>query len=120
MNNGSARFNNARLTRQPRKLSLVLTLTLALLVSLAHCATCDLAFSGNGSAALTSSDGNTSHSAPDKQLPACSGHCLSHLAGIAMATVIMPADIVDEPPSLGHVQSPASLAGLPLFEPPRA
>ncbi len=119
MNSGSAQFE-ARLTRQPRRLSLVLTLTLALLISLAHCAICDLAFADSGATVVTTIDDNSSSPAPEKQLPACSGHCLSHVTGITIATVVMPTDIVHEAPSLGHVQSPASLAGLPLFKPPRA
>ncbi len=106
-------------TRWPRKLSLVLTLTLALLVSLTHCATCDLTLAGHGPTVVTSLDDTTSQSAPEKELPACSGHCLSHVTAQTMVSVIIPAEIVHSAPPIGREQSMTSIAGLPLFKPPR-
>jgi hypothetical protein len=105
----------ARFSRLP----FVLLLTFGLLVSLIHCAGCDVAFASNGSAiALSSPTG--APDTPEQALPCHSGHCLSHVNAQAAAAVSVPADHAPRAPLFFEQQSPASLAGLPLFKPPRA
>lgn len=105
-----------------RKLPLVATLVLGLLLSLFHCANCDIAFADTGSATIVADlDTTASHDGPaEQQLPAHSGHCLSHVAAQPSAVTLIPADLVHRAFAIGCEQSPASLAGLPLFKPPRA
>jgi hypothetical protein len=105
----------ARFSRLP----FVLLLTLGLLVSLIHCAGCDVAFANNGAAIAVSSD-NSAPDAPEQALPCHSGHCLSHVNAQAPAAVTTPADFSPRAPLFFERQSPAALAGLPLFKPPRA
>jgi hypothetical protein len=101
------------------RLPFVLLLTLGLLVSLIHCASCELAFANNGSAIAISSDSGVPD-APEQALPCHSGHCLSHVNAQATASVTIPADHAPRAPLFFEQQSPAALAGLPLFKPPRA
>jgi hypothetical protein len=56
----------------------------------------------------------------DQQLPAHSGHCLSHVTAQAVTTIGTPADLPRRAPALAQTEAPAALAGLPLFKPPRA
>jgi hypothetical protein len=101
------------------RLPFVLLLTIGLLVSLIHCAGCDVAFANNGAAIAISSD-NSVPDAPEQALPCHSGHCLSHVNAQAAAGVTVPADHAPRAPLFFEQQSPAALAGLPLFKPPRA
>jgi hypothetical protein len=104
-----------------RRLPLVLALTLGLLLSLMHCANCGLAFASADSSAVTmTNDAGTPPDLPDEQLPAHSGHCLSHVTAQAVTIVTSPADLPLRAPVFAGDQTPASLAGLPLFKPPRA
>jgi hypothetical protein len=97
-------------------------LVLGLLLSLFHCANCDIAFADNGSATVAANlDTTTSHDSPaEQQLPAHSGHCLSHVAAQPSAVTLIPTDLGHRAFVIGCDQSVASLAGLPLFKPPRA
>jgi hypothetical protein len=101
------------------RLPFVLLLTLGLLVSLIHCAGCELAFASNSSAIAVSSP-TPAPGAPEQALPCHSGHCLSHVNAQATASVSVPADHAPRAPLFFEQQSPAALAGLPLFKPPRA
>lgn len=101
------------------RLPFVLLLTLGLLVSLIHCAGCDVAFA-NTSAAVAVSSHTGAPDAPEQALPCHSGHCLSHVNAQVAAAVSVPADHTPRAPLFFQQQSPAALAGLPLFKPPRA
>jgi hypothetical protein len=104
-----------------RRLPFVLLLTVGLLVSLIHCAGCDLGFStANASAVAMNLDGGIAPDTPEQQLSCHSGHCLSHVTAQHVATVATPADLILRAPSFSREQSPRALAGLPLFKPPRA
>jgi hypothetical protein len=101
------------------RLPFVLLLTLGLLVSLIHCAGCDVAFASS-SAAVAASSHTGAPDAPEQALPCHSGHCLSHVNAQIAAAVAIPADHAPRAPLFFEAQSPAALAGLPLFKPPRA
>jgi hypothetical protein len=104
-----------------RRLPFVLLLTVGLLVSLIHCAGCDLGFSSTNTPAVAMNlDGGPAPDTPEQQLPCHSGHCLSHVTAQYLAAVVAPADLIPRAPSFGQEQSPPALAGLPLFKPPRA
>ncbi|CAN5143815.1 hypothetical protein BH10PSE10_BH10PSE10_07320 [soil metagenome] len=104
-----------------RHLSLVLALMLGLLGSLIHCANCEPALAGaNTAVAAMDFDGTTPTDAPDHKAPVHCGHCLSHVTGQAIFVVQIPVDVSHHTPPVGREQTLASLAGLPLFKPPRA
>jgi hypothetical protein len=104
-----------------RRLSLVLALMLGLLASLIHCANCEPALAGsNATVVAMDFDGTTPPDAPDHKMPMHCGHCLSHVTGQTTFVVQIPADVSHHAPPLGREQTLASLAGLPLFKPPRA
>lgn len=104
-----------------RRLSLVLALMLGLVASLIHCGSCDLAFAGSPSTVVAMDhDGAAPPDAPDNKMPVHCGHCLNHVTGQPTFVVQLPADIGHHTPPLGVEQTLASLAGLPLFKPPRA
>lgn len=104
------------------RLWIVLALTLGLFASLIHCSNCDPAIAGAGtvSAAALDLDGTASPDAPDHKMPRHCGHCLNHVTGQPAFVVQSPADVSHLTPSIGREQMLASLAGLPLFKPPRA
>jgi hypothetical protein len=103
------------------RLPLVLLLTFGLLLSLIHCTGCDLGFTRANSTVLAMSlDEDSAPNIPEQQLPCHSGHCLSHVTAQQVATAARPADLIPRAPSFGQEQCPRSLAGLPLFKPPRA
>jgi hypothetical protein len=101
------------------RLPFVLLLTFGLLVSLIHCAGCDVAFA-NTNAAIAVSAHTGAPDVPEQALPCHSGHCLSHVNAQMVAAVSVPADHAPRAPLFFEQQSPAPLAGLPLFKPPRA
>ncbi|MGL5165950.1 MAG: ferrichrome ABC transporter substrate-binding protein [Afipia sp.] len=105
-----------------RRLSLVLALMLGLLASLIHCGSCDLAIAGSSSIVIAAMDGDGTapSDAPDTKMAFHHGHCLSHVTGQSIFAVQIPADVSHHAPRIGHEQTLASLAGLPLFKPPRA
>lgn len=105
-----------------RRLSLVLALLLGLMASLIHCGSCDLAFANSSSTVVVAMDGDGAQppDAPDHKTPVHCGHCLNHVTGQPMFVVQIPADAGHQTPRIGREQTPASLAGLPLFKPPRA
>jgi hypothetical protein len=105
----------ARFSRLP----FVLLLTFGLLISLIHCAGCDVAFA-NTNAAIAVSAHTGAPDVPEQALPCHSGHCLSHVNSEMVAAVSVPADHAPRAPLFFGQQSPAALAGLPLFKPPRA
>jgi hypothetical protein len=103
------------------RLPLVLLLALGLFISLMHCAGCGMSFAlADDPAVFTDLDHGTAPDTPEQQLPCHSGHCLSHITVQAVAAAMMPADLVLRAPDFGQQQSPDTLAGLPLFKPPRA
>ena len=104
-----------------RRFSLVLALMLGLLASLIHCGSCDLAMAGSSSSVISmDSDGTAPPDAPDTKAAVHHGHCLSHVTGQSIFAVQIPADASHQAPRIGCEQTLASLAGLPLFKPPRA
>ena len=103
------------------RLSLVLLLTVGLLLSLIHCAGCDLNFApGSGPAVAVSHDQGSAPDAPEQALPCHSGHCLSHIATQLPMAVALPPDLLPRALVLRQEPFPTALAGLPLFKPPRA
>jgi hypothetical protein len=110
-----------RIGSRLRRLPFVLLLTVGLLVSLIHCAGCDLRFtSPNTTAVAIDLDRGSAPDTPEQQLPCHSGHCLSHVTAQHVAAIVTPVDLVPRAPSFGQEQSPPALTGLPLFKPPRA
>ena len=106
---------------QRRRFPLVLALVFGLLVSLIHCAGCETAFAGNDSVIVAVDQGGApSPDAPDQKAPAHCGHCLSHVTAQPLNVVQTPTDISHHTPPIGREQTLTSLAGLPLFKPPRA
>ncbi|MDB5620642.1 ferrichrome ABC transporter substrate-binding protein [Tardiphaga sp.] len=103
-----------------RRLPFVLALTLGLLLSLIHCAGDGFALAADGSAIIAMNDSGATPNVPDEMLPAHSGHCLSHVTAPATTLVSMPAELTLRAPAFAGAEAPASLAGLPLFKPPRA
>lgn len=115
-----AGFSSERNGRR-RRLSLVLALMVGLLASLIHCGSCDLAFAGSNTTVIAMDfDGSTPPDSPDQRMPAHCGHCLNHVTGQSVFAVNPPADISHQAPRIHREQTPPSLAGLPLFKPPRA
>jgi hypothetical protein len=103
------------------RLPLVLLLMVGLLISLIHCASCDLAFTGTDASTVAMKiNHGSAPNVPEQQLPCHSGHCLSHVTTQHIAAVAFPADMIPRAPSFGQQPSPATLAGLLLFKPPRA
>jgi hypothetical protein len=106
--------------RQSR-LALVVTLMLGLLVSLLHCASCELSFVKNPTTVVVmNADQGTPPDTPEQQLPCHSGHCLSHATAQSASIVATPADLAPQALAFGQDHSPVAHAGLPLFKPPRA
>jgi hypothetical protein len=104
-----------------RRLSLVLALMIGLLASLFHCGNHDLAFAGaNPTVIAMDFDAGSPPDTPDHMIPAHCGHCLSHVTGQPAFAISVPADINHQAPRIGREETPPSLAGLPLFKPPRA
>ena len=103
------------------RLPFALLLTVGLLLSLIHCAGCDLPFGNAGDLTVAvNTDQGSKPNIPEQQLPCHSGHCLSHVTAQHISAAVLPADLIPHVPSFGQQQSPATLAGLPLFKPPRA
>ena len=101
------------------RLPLVLLLTVGLLFTLLHCATCDLAFaSADDATAVMNIDQDSTPDTPELQLPC--HHCFSHVTAQQLTTITGPTDLIPVTPSYFREQFPAALAGLPLFKPPRA
>jgi hypothetical protein len=103
------------------RLPLVMLLTVGLLISLIHCAGCGMDFAqANGPILLSNLDYGAAPDTPEQQLPCHSGHCLSHVTAQAAVLVTTPTDLILRAPDFDREQFPASVAGLPLFKPPRA
>jgi hypothetical protein len=107
----------SRLARLP----LVLLLMSGLLLSLIHCAGCELNFSSRDALAVTMShDQGSAPDTPEHMLPCHSGHCLSHVAAQQASAVALPGDLHPRALIVRQERFPLALAGLPLFKPPRA
>jgi hypothetical protein len=103
------------------RLPFVVLLTVGLLLSLIHCAGCELNIAdAHAPIVAMNLDLGSGPDTPEQQLPCHGGHCLSHVDAQPAATVVTPADLIPRTPSFGQQQSPPALAGLPLFKPPRA
>ncbi|MEH2473244.1 hypothetical protein V1281_005570 [Nitrobacteraceae bacterium AZCC 2161] len=90
-----------------RRLPFVLALTFGLLLSLIHCANCGLAFASADSPAVTMTNHTgTPPDLPDEQLPAHSGHCLSHVTAQAVTIVTSPTDLPLRAPVFAGDQTP--------------
>ena len=114
-------FSSAAIGSRLIRLPLVLLLAFGLLLSLIHCAGCELNFASAGAPMVTVSDHQGSKpDAPEQALPCHSGHCLSHVAPQLPTAVALPAELLRRPLVLRQEQFPTALAGLPLFKPPRA
>jgi hypothetical protein len=103
------------------RLPLILMLTIGLMLSLIHCACCDLPFTNDGPAIVVAiPDQGTSSDLPEQQLPPHCGNCLSHITTPRIASAVWPADAMPAALSFEQVRPLSGLAGLPLFKPPRA
>jgi hypothetical protein len=112
-------FNSPAIGSRLIRLPLVLLLAFGLLLSLIHCAGCELNFASAGAPMVTVSDHQGSD-APEQALLCHSGHCLSHVAPQLPTAVALPADLLPRALVLRQEPFPTALAGLPLFKPPRA
>jgi hypothetical protein len=103
------------------RLPLVLLLTVGLLFSLLHCASCGFDFATAYTPTIsTNLDHGSVPDTPEQQLPCHSGHCLSNVTAQQLTVAGIPSDLVVRLLVSGREQFPATLAGLPLFKPPRA
>jgi hypothetical protein len=101
------------------RLPFVLLLTVGLLFSLIHCATCELAFANaDGATVVMSIDQNSTPDTPGHLLPC--HHCLSHVTAQLVNASTDLADLIPIAPSYLREQFRASPSGLPPFKPPRA
>jgi hypothetical protein len=100
------------------RLPLVLLVTVSLLFSLLHCATCDLDFANVDGAAVVSMDQNSTPDTPEHLLPC--HHCLSHVTAQQLSVLAAPTDLIPAAPSYLREQFSASSSGLLPFKPPRA
>jgi hypothetical protein len=101
------------------RLPLVLLVTVGLLFSLLHCATCDLDFGNTrGKVAIASLDQKSTPDTPEHLLPC--HHCLSHVTAQQLSAFAVPAGLIPAPPSYWREQFRTSSSGLPPFKPPRA
>jgi hypothetical protein len=101
------------------RLPLVLLVTVSLLFSLLHCATCDLDVDNvDGAVTVVSMDRTSTPDMPEHLLPC--HHCLSHVTAQQLSVFAAPADLIPAAPSYLREQFHASSSGLPLFKPPRA
>jgi len=115
------RIRGAEFGSRLARLPFVLLLMVGLLFSLIHCAGCGPAFAGSNEPTIVMNiDDGSAPDTPEQQMPCHSGHCLSHVTAQQVAAMALPADLIPRAPSFGQAQSPPSLAGLPLFKPPRA
>ena len=107
----------SRLARLP----LVVLVTIGLLLSLLHCTESAFAFAKTDSVVMTMpADQGSPPDMPEHLSPCHSGHCLSHVTAQPGTGTMIPADQAVRLPTSGREQFPATLAGLPLFKPPRA
>jgi hypothetical protein len=105
--------------RRLGRLPLVVLVTVSLLFSLLHCATCELAFANADSATVVMSiDQNSTPDTPEHLLPC--HHCLSHVTAQLVNASTDLADLIPLAPSYLREQFRASPSGLPPFKPPRA
>jgi hypothetical protein len=109
---------NMDIGRRLCRLPLVMLVTVALLFSLLHCATCDLDVDNVDGAVTVVSMDRTTPDMPEHLLPC--HHCLSHVTAQQLSAFAAPADLIPAPPSYLREQFHASSSGLPLFKPPRA
>ena len=110
---------NIPIGRRLRRLPLVLLVTVGLLFSLLHCATCNLAVDNvDGAVTVVSTDRNSTPDMPEHLLPC--HHCLSHVTAQQLSAFAVPADLIPAAPSYLREQFHVSSSGLPLFKPPRA
>jgi len=110
---------NMEIGRRLCRLPLVLLVTVSLLFSLLHCATCDLDFaSTDGAGTVVSMDRNSTPGTPEHLLPC--HHCLSHVTAQQLSVFAEPTDLIPAAPSYLREQFRASSSGLLPFKPPRA
>lgn len=101
------------------QLPLVLLVTISLLFSLLHCATCDLDVDKiDGAVTVMSMDRPSTPDTPEHLLPC--HHCLSHVTAQQLSAFAEPAGLIPAAPSYLREQFRASSSGLPPFKPPRA
>ena len=106
----------SRLSRLP----LVVLVTIGLLLSLLHCTESAFAFAKTDSVVMTMpTEQGSTPGMPEHLSPCHSGHCLSHVTAQPVTATMIPADQAVRLPASGREQFPATIAGLPLFKPPR-
>jgi hypothetical protein len=101
------------------RLPLVVLVTVCLLFSLLHCATCDLDFANIGSSSTIVSADQSSPPDTPEHLGPCH-HCLSHVTAQQLSVFAEPADLIPAAPAFLREQFSASSSGLLPFKPPRA
>ena len=113
--------SNQQIGSRLGRLPLVVLVTIGLLLSLLHCTESAFAFAKTDSAVVTmSTEQGLPPDMPEHLSPCHSGHCLSHVTAQPATGTMIPADQVLRLPASGREQFPATIAGLPLFKPPRA
>ncbi len=113
-------FSNPAIGSRLIRLPLVLLLAFGLLLSLIHCAGCELNVASADAPMVTVSDHQGfAPDAPEQALPCHGGHCLSHVAPQLPTAVVVPAVLLPRALVLRQEPFRTALAGLPLFKPPR-
>jgi hypothetical protein len=101
------------------RLPLILLVTIGLLFSLLHCATCDLNLGNtDGTVTIAGVDQKSTPDTPEHLLPC--HHCLSHVTTQQLSAFAMPTGPIPAAPSNLREQFRTSSSDLPPFKPPRA
>jgi hypothetical protein len=113
--------SNQQIGSRLGRLPLIVLLTVGLLLSLLHCTDSAFSFTKVDSVVVTmNTEQGSPPDMPEHLSPCHSGHCLSHVTAQPVTATLIPADQAVRLPALGREQFPATIAGLPLFKPPRA
>jgi hypothetical protein len=108
--------SGSRLARLP----LVVLLMMGLLLSLLHCTDGAFAFAKTDSVVVAMpTEQGSPPDLPEHLSPCHSGHCLSHVTAQPATGAMIPLNQAVRLPASGREQLPATIAGLPLFKPPR-
>jgi len=113
--------SNQQIGSRLARLPLVVLLTIGLLLSLLHCTDSAFSVAKTDSVVMTMpTEQGSPPDLPEHLSPCHSGHCLAHVAAQSVTGAMVPMDHAVRLPAFGREQLPATIAGLPLFKPPRA
>ena len=112
--------SNQQIGSRLGRLPLVVLLMVGLLLSLLHCTDSAFAFAKTDSVVVAMpTEQGSPPDVPEHLSPCHSGHCLGHVTAQSVTGALVPMDQVLRQPASGREQFPATIAGLPLFKPPR-